>query len=196
MNIFARNILAALSSCFLIAGVALAQEAAGGSPPPETVPANAKAEVEPFGFVIEPLRFVTEPTIGDVSVKKEGRETRFTLAADVLFNFDKAELRPEADVALGKFVAELGSEAARARLRIEGHTDGKGTDAYNDRLAQQRAQSVQDWLMSSGGLSQAAMSTASFGKRKPVAANTKPDGSDDRDGRQKNRRVEIIVAPL
>ena len=122
-----------------------------------------------------------------------GRERRFTLAADVLFAFDRADLRPEADTALRKFLTQLGPQTARASLRIEGHTDGKGADAYNDRLAMERARSVQAWLGDRGSIPIAAMNTAGFGKRRPVAPNTRTDGSDDPDGRQRNRRVEIVV---
>jgi outer membrane protein OmpA-like peptidoglycan-associated protein len=193
--------LAALLVCFLTAGMARAETAsqpptAGGSLPPATVPANAHADVDPIVFVVDAMHFATEATIADVSVKKEGRELHFTLAADVLFEFDKAELRPEADTALRKFRAQLGAEAAHARLRIEGHTDGKGADAYNDRLALQRALSVQAWLSTSGDIPQSSLSATGFGKRRPVAPNTKSDGSDDPDGRQRNRRVEIVVQPL
>jgi outer membrane protein OmpA-like peptidoglycan-associated protein len=155
-----------------------------------------RLDVQPFGFPVAPINFATQPTIADVSVTKDGRELHFTLAADVLFNFDRAELRPEADVALRKFRDQLGPQAARSRLRIEGHTDGKGSDPYNDRLALQRALSVQAWILASGGISQSSMSVAGFGKRRPVAPNTKADGSDDQDGRQRNRRVEIVVTPL
>jgi outer membrane protein OmpA-like peptidoglycan-associated protein len=192
-------ILEALLVCFLTGGMARAETApqsptAGGSLPPQNVPANARADVDPIGFVVDPIRFATEATIADVAVKKEGRELHFTLAADVLFEFDKAELRPEADIALRKFRAQLG--AARARMRIEGHTDGKGSDAYNDRLALQRALSVQAWLLASEDIPQSSLSATGFGKRQPVAPNTKADGSDDPDGRQRNRRVEIVVQPF
>ena len=76
---------------------------------------------------------------------------------------------------------------------IEGHTDAKGADAYNQTLSEQRAASVKQWLVTNAQISGATITTRGLGKSKPVAHNTKPDGSDDPEGRAKNRRVQIIV---
>jgi flagellar motor protein MotB len=84
-------------------------------------------------------------------------------------------------------------EKAKGKVRIEGHTDSKGSDAYNQRLSGQRANAVRDWLVEKEGLKQVKFVTRGFGEVKPVVPNTKLDGSDDPEGRQKNRRVEIIV---
>jgi len=61
-------------------------------------------------------------------------------------------------------------------------------------LSDRRAAAVKTWLATTGGLAKTTFSTKGFGAKQPVAPNTKPDGSDDPDGRQKNRRVEIIIA--
>lgn len=187
--------LRAGAALLVAAGLGAGASAAGAASlePPASVPPGARADVAPLVFPVAAITFGVEPTVADVSVVKEGRERRFTLAADVLFDFDKAELRPEADAALRKFLAQLGPNAARARMRIEGHTDGKGADAYNDGLAMRRALSVEAWLAGAAGVPASAMSAAGFGKRRPVAPNVKPDGTDDPDGRQRNRRVEIVV---
>jgi len=74
---------------------------------------------------------------------------------------------------------------------IGGHTDGKGGKEYNQKLSERRANSVKTWLLGHGASNE--MKTQGFGDTKPVAPNTKPDGSDDPDGRQKNRRVEITI---
>jgi outer membrane protein OmpA-like peptidoglycan-associated protein len=79
-------------------------------------------------------------------------------------------------------------------VRIEGHTDAKGSDAYNQKLSERRAQSVRQWLVQKEGVDGSKMAPQGFGARKPVAPNNKPDGSDDPEGRQKNRRVEIVLA--
>ena len=65
--------------------------------------------------------------------------------------------------------------------------------SYNQRLSERRAASVKNWLIAKDGLTSIHFETEGFGARNPVAPNTKPDGSDNPDGRQKNRRVEIIV---
>ena len=116
---------------------------------------------------------------------------RIELAADVLFDFDKATLLPQAEDTLIKAVAFIRERKAR-QARIEGHTDGKGSPAYNQRLSERRAESVRQWF-AGHGLDSLNLSVAGYGATKPVAANTKPDGTDDPEGRKKNRRVEIVI---
>lgn len=118
---------------------------------------------------------------------------RFSVGADALFEFDKATLTPDAEETLNALLpllAKAGKHPAPAI--IEGHTDAKGTDAYNQTLSEKRAQTVKDWLVAHGAVP-ATTPVQGWGKRKPVAPNTKPDGSDDPAGRQKNRRVEVVV---
>ncbi len=126
----------------------------------------------------------------DLGAKVAGREIKISLAADVLFDFDKADLRSEAAPALEKVVAVL-QAYPKAAVLIEGHTDGKGNDQYNQKLSERRADSVRRWLVEHSIA--AAMTIRGWGKARPVAPNTKPNGADDPDGRQKNRRVEITV---
>jgi outer membrane protein OmpA-like peptidoglycan-associated protein len=78
-------------------------------------------------------------------------------------------------------------------VEIEGFTDSKGAADYNLRLSNARAESVRDWMIEHEGLHGAGFATQGFGSTRPVAPNTKPDGSDDLAGRQKNRRVEIVI---
>jgi outer membrane protein OmpA-like peptidoglycan-associated protein len=126
----------------------------------------------------------------DLNAEVRGREVRIELSADVLFDFDKADLKPEAGPSLDKVVAVLKS-FPKATATIEGHTDSKGEDAYNQKLSERRAQSVRKWLADNGA--QLRMSTRGWGEKKPVAPNAKSDGKDDPEGRRKNRRVEITV---
>ena len=126
----------------------------------------------------------------DLGAKVTGREIKINLSADVLFDFDKWDLRPEAGPALEKVFAVL-QGYPKAAVVIEGHTDGKGNDQYNQRLSERRAESVRAWLAQHG--SGAAITTRGWGKARPVVPNTKPNGTDDPEGRQKNRRVEITV---
>jgi outer membrane protein OmpA-like peptidoglycan-associated protein len=128
----------------------------------------------------------------DLKVKETDTELRIELAADVLFDFDKADILPKAEAVLGQ-VADLLRQKAKGGVRIEGHTDGKGSPAYNQKLSVRRADAVKTWLLRQADLKRINFVTAGFGATRPVAPNTKPDGSDDPDGRQKNRRVELIV---
>jgi outer membrane protein OmpA-like peptidoglycan-associated protein len=130
--------------------------------------------------------------VQDLQLKETDTEIRIELAADVLFDFDKAIIRPQAEQAL-KQVATVIREKAKGTVRVEGHTDSKGSDPYNQKLSVGRANSVKNWLVQKEGLKNVRFATAGFGAKKPVAPNTKTDGSDDPDGRQTNRRVEIVV---
>jgi outer membrane protein OmpA-like peptidoglycan-associated protein len=130
----------------------------------------------------------------DLQVKETATEIRIELAADVLFDFDKATIKPEAATALHN-VAEIIKDKGKGRsVRIDGHTDGKGGDDYNRKLSERRADSVRQWLVQKEGLAQVKMTTQGFGASKPVAPNANKDGSDNPEGRQKNRRVEIVLA--
>lgn len=111
------------------------------------------------------------------------------LPADVLFDFDKSDLRADAAAPLHK-AGELIKSYAAAPVTVLGHTDGKGTDAYNDALSMRRAQAVARALQAQTGRQAAVQG---LGKRQPVAPNTTPDGRDDPDGRQLNRRVQILI---
>lgn len=109
----------------------------------------------------------------------------------MLFDFDKSKIRTDGEQDLKEFLDRL-NELEGFRLTVEGHTDSKGTDAYNKDLSQRRADAVAAWLTdASPGLPRPE--TRAYGETRPAAPNEKPDGSDDPAGRQVNRRVEIIV---
>ncbi|MBC8021836.1 MAG: OmpA family protein, partial [Burkholderiales bacterium] len=131
-----------------------------------------------------------EGLLRDLNAEVRGREVRIAMSADVLFDFDKADLRKEAGPELAKVAAVL-REYPNAKARIDGHTDGKGDAAYNQALSERRAESVRTWFEKDGVKTK--MSSKGWGKTKPVAPNARPDGKDDVEGRQKNRRVEIVL---
>jgi outer membrane protein OmpA-like peptidoglycan-associated protein len=114
------------------------------------------------------------------------------LAADVLFDFDKTDIRAAAEPTLHE-LGQIIRDKARGTVTIQGFTDALGGDAYNQQLSERRANSVKTWLVNCEGLSVRALATAGFGARNPVAPNRHPDGSDDPEGRQRNRRVTIII---
>ena len=149
-------------------------------------------DIEGVARGIEGVTRGIDSVLKDLGAKVTDREIRIELEADVLFDFDKASLRPEAVPSLEK-VAQVLRSRAGSPVTIEGHTDGKGTDAYNLPLSEKRAMAVRDWLVKSGAATPAKITTKGWGKSKPVVPNTRPDGSDDPEGRKKNRRVEITV---
>jgi OOP family OmpA-OmpF porin len=114
--------------------------------------------------------------------------TLIRISAGLLFDFDKATIRPEAKPVLAAVAKALAGSSAD--LQVNGHTDAKGTDAYNLDLSQRRAQAVVAAL-TAAGLS-APMTPTGFGEAQPVAPNTL-GGKDNPVGRQLNRRVEIVI---
>ena len=128
-----------------------------------------------------------------LTVRDSATELRILLAADVLFDFDKAILRPDAVATLRQAAAKIRTARPRGAIRIEGYTDSKGADALNLRLSQKRAEAVETWLIQNAGMSVSAFVPKGFGAARPVAPNRKPDGQDNPAGRQLNRRVEIVV---
>ncbi len=133
-----------------------------------------------------------EGAVTDLAVEETETEIRISLSADVLFDFDSSDIKAEAAAALGQ-VAGLIRAHTNQPVRIEGHTDSKGSDAYNKALSEDRALSVRDWLADEEGLDGGDFETIGFGESQPAAPNELADGSDDPDGRQKNRRVEIVI---
>jgi outer membrane protein OmpA-like peptidoglycan-associated protein len=133
-----------------------------------------------------------EGALKDLGAEVTETEIRIDLSADVLFDFDSADVKLQAEPSLQK-VATVLKENPNAQVSIEGHTDGKGADDYNQTLSESRAASVNQWLVTKAQVDGANITTRGWGKSKPIAQNSKPDGTDDPDGRAKNRRVEIVV---
>lgn len=129
--------------------------------------------------------------VESLQVRETETETRIELPADILFDFDRADIRASAAPALQQ-AAEIIRKGARGTVTVEGHTDGKGSAGYNQKLSERRSASVQKWLVEREGLRGTRFQSKGFGAARPVAPNSKPNGADDPEGRQKNRRVEIV----
>lgn len=128
----------------------------------------------------------------EFQAQQSGRSLSINLSGDVLFDYDKITLKPAAEEALKKVSIVL-SQFPESKVTIEGYTDSKGTKAINMQLSRERAQAVKDWLVRSGGVLAANISTKGLGEQYALAPNTNPDGSDNPLGRALNRRVSIIV---
>ncbi len=112
---------------------------------------------------------------------------------DVLFEFNKYQLTSDARAKVRDIAQVLdGPRVQNRQVSIEGHTDSIGSDQYNLRLSQLRADAVSSGL-ESDGVSSNRLHTRGFGKKYPIAPNKSPDGSDNPAGRAKNRRVEVII---
>ncbi len=122
---------------------------------------------------------VSRPSEGEINVQ---------LTSDILFDFNSSALRPDSRSTLD----QLGSNFRQYpdnRILVEGHTDSVGSDAFNQKLSEQRASSVADYLIDRG-VPASNVIVYGFGEARPKASN------DTAEGRQLNRRVEIhIQAP-
>ena len=117
------------------------------------------------------------------------RETRGFIVnlGDVLFDTGKATLKPAAREKLSKLAGILLAYPGSLMLEIEGHTDSVGSDELNNKLSQNRAESVRDYLTQSGVKTDRVKGVRGFGKSKPIATN------DTAAGRATNRRVEVVI---
>jgi outer membrane protein OmpA-like peptidoglycan-associated protein len=105
--------------------------------------------------------------------------------SDILFDLGQATLKPGAEASVQKISAVL-KQYPDHKISVEGYTDSTGSEAFNQQLSENRAQAVRDALVA-GGLDSTAISVHGYGKANPVATNATADG------RQQNRRVEIVV---
>jgi outer membrane protein OmpA-like peptidoglycan-associated protein len=104
---------------------------------------------------------------------------------NVLFDFDKSDLRSESKVELDKWVLFL-KENPTLKVEISGHTDSRGTSAYNNKLSEDRAKIVRQYFIENG-IKESAMTYKGYGFTQPIATNLTDEG------RQKNRRTEIKI---
>ena len=130
--------------------------------------------------------------IGPIRIAGGGADLYDKLAAEgrvtthgILFATNSDRIRPESTPTLEEIGAML-QEHTDLRLRIEGHTDSDGDEAYNQDLSERRAASVKRFLAERYGLDEARLETAGFGESQPVADNATPEG------KQQNRRVELV----
>ncbi len=110
----------------------------------------------------------------------------------VNFDFDKATLRPDAVSVLSE-AAQILNRYPELKVEVAGHTDSKGSDAYNQSLSERRATAVYNYLTSNGVDAGRMAGPNGYGESRPIAPNTNPDGSDNPEGRAQNRRTELNV---
>jgi outer membrane protein OmpA-like peptidoglycan-associated protein len=122
----------------------------------------------------------TETTTQKFVLAEKGRQ--------VLFDFDKYNLKPEAIRQLQPVLQALKDQPS-LRVQVAGHTDSVGSDAYNMGLSQRRAQAVVDYMIKNSPTARENFAVEWFGKRQPIASN------DTAEGRAQNRRVEITLSP-
>jgi OOP family OmpA-OmpF porin len=114
------------------------------------------------------------------------------LTIHVNFDFDKSDIR-KADMAELKKASNFVKKYRGAKVKLEGHTDSKGTEEYNQKLSERRAEAVRQYLIKEGAAEKAMILATGYGELRPVAPNKTKEGKDNPEGRAENRRVEILI---
>jgi outer membrane protein OmpA-like peptidoglycan-associated protein len=107
----------------------------------------------------------------------------------IYFNFDSSMPKNE-DITLLDKTVQIITDNESMSVIIEGHTDAIGTDDYNQKLSERRANAVYNYFLNKG-IPASRMKKIGYGLQKPVAENKTPDGQDNPEGRAKNRRVQL-----
>jgi outer membrane autotransporter protein len=110
----------------------------------------------------------------------------------VNFDFDKSTLRPDSIATLDQAI-EILNKYPELKVEVAGHTDSIGTEVYNQGLSERRAKTVYDYLTAHGIGANRLAGPTGYGESRPIAPNTNPDGTDNPEGRARNRRTELDV---
>lgn len=139
--------------------------------------------------LILPLRAPDVEVPEDVKITTEEKEMTMSVSDQLLFDYDKSELKPEAKEIINQLLNVLENQKSGIPVEVRGHTDDQGSDEYNQALSERRAKAVANYIMQNGKVSHLNISMKGFGETKPLESN------EDEEGRQKNRRVEIVINP-
>jgi outer membrane protein OmpA-like peptidoglycan-associated protein len=178
---------AALSGAALVGALLLGHGAATAQEPDGGV---AETPIHDLQLPIHDLTLSVSSLDGSFTDSENTRERTVTLAADLLFEFDKADLGSQSRSSLEKAAEVLRQAAGGKSVNIDGYTDSAGEDTYNQQLSEARARTVEAALTSLVPGAGVTFVVAGHGEADPVAPN-EIDGVDNPDGRAENRRVEI-----
>ena len=178
---------AAVGAALICGGLAYLMTEDPKPPPPPPPPPPAPKPTPPPPPPPPPAKPAPKPTPPPPPPppKPAPKVERTIILDDVLFDFDKSNIKSEAAAILDRLVAFM-NENKDKKASLSGHTDSVGTDAYNQALSERRVASVKDYVVKKG-VDGGRVSGQGFGESKPIADNK------TREGRAKNRRVEIKV---
>ncbi len=128
-----------------------------------------------------------EITAAGVTVRGDSTYNVYSVDETVLFDTDKAEVRPGAAETLKQIAGSIGQRYGTKMVRVMGFADARGDKSYNKELSERRAEAVKNYLVDNGRIAAARVSVEPMGEAMPVATNATAAG------RQENRRVEIAV---
>jgi len=144
------------------------------------------------GASVTKLDYDYDTVVQELGAQKVGDNLVINLDNDILFDFDSAQITPKAAERL-KQLAYLIQQDRQGLVVVRGHADAKGSDEYNLKLSQQRAEAVAQWLTSLTGLDYTSFVAQGMGEAYPIAQNVNYDGTDNPVGRAQNRRVEVLI---
>jgi outer membrane protein OmpA-like peptidoglycan-associated protein len=128
-----------------------------------------------------------EIDLPEISVRGDDKYSVYSLEETVLFDTDKATIKPTATRALSEIGGSIGRRYGKSQVRVMGFADSRGDKDYNKELSAQRAEAVKNWLTSNASIGTDRITLEPMGESAPVASNATAEG------RQQNRRVEIAV---
>jgi outer membrane protein OmpA-like peptidoglycan-associated protein len=161
------------------------------------IPASAAARaddvfpVEDIRHPVENVRLTVESLDASESETRDDRTVTVTLTSDVLFAFDKWEVTGAARARLARIAEGIRADAADGAIEIAGHTDDQGSEAYNRRLSQRRAEAVRGVLAELLSGRSVTLEAAGYGETRPRVPNL-VDNRPSAKNRALNRRVEIV----
>lgn len=142
-------------------------------------------------FPISTNDFTESDTINkDFYVKRFSEQP--IVVKNIYYEYDKSTLLDSSKTVLDTTMLKILADNPNIVVEIGSHTDSKGSDQYNEKLSQERAQSVVDYLLAKG-INKKRLIAKGYGEKQPIAPNENPDGTDNPEGRQMNRRTEFKV---
>jgi len=139
----------------------------------------------------------TRPLIESDTLKKDFYMSKFSLkpivVQNIYYEYDKFALLDSSMMVIDTTIYEILKTNPQIIAEIGSHTDAHGSDQYNQKLSQKRAQSVVDYLVNKKGIERSRLKARGYGEKQPIAPNDNEDGTDNPEGRQMNRRTEFRV---
>ena len=137
---------------------------------------------------------VTTITLDTILVLDRKERNKIFVLENIYFGYDSADIRRDAAIELNKLVTLL-NDNTDLKIEMGSHTDSVASDAYNIQLSQRRAESTVNYLIQKG-IDPGRLVAKGYGESKPIARNTNSDGSDNPEGRQRNRRTEFKILEI
>lgn len=156
-----------------------------------------RGQYQTIGKTVDPAtlkELVTNITLDTLLVLDRLEKNKVFVLKNIYFGYDSANIRPESARELDKLVDVL-NDNPEIKIEMSSHTDSVGSVEYNINLSQRRAAATVNYLIKQG-IAPERLVAKGYGESKPIARNTNPDGSDNPDGRQRNRRTEFKILEI